>query len=80
MCLVVLMVFVVGCISMEIKKIGGCEGGVYRLLGRGLDKRVLVGRRKQEIGGLDSWDLIKKLDLRTFQSLGNDEQRGSSFA
>jgi len=42
-----------------------------------LGQREFTNRRKQEIESLDSWDLTKKLDLRAFQTLENDERRGT---
>ena len=34
-------------------------------------------RRKQDIEDFDWWNVTKKLDLRAFQTLENDERRSS---
>jgi hypothetical protein len=58
---------------MKIKGRSVRDGGVYRLLETWAKGRTK--RRKQEIESLDSWNLTKKLDLRAFQTLENDERR-----
>jgi hypothetical protein len=71
LCLVSLIVWSLD-VCTKIRGRSGRDGGVYRPLEAWT--KGFKERRKQEIEHLYWWNVTKKLDLRVFQTLENDER------